>query len=131
MADSRGEGVVDGRVTERTGDADAREIVVRVDRADDTDDRAELEERDGGRGIIEVDLPRLERRLHCRWERVDVDFEADRQRRLRTHATLDDLIELERVGPEGLVTIGVEAKNGLALGNERRVERSSVDAGDL
>ena len=61
--------------------------------------------------------------LRCRFEdlwgqHVRVHFEPDLERHRRIHVLLDDLVQAERVGPELLVTKGVEAEDTLALGEE-------------
>ena len=50
-------------------------------------------------------------------QHVRVHFEPDLERGRRIHVLLDDLVQAELVGPELLVTEGLEAKNALALGD--------------
>src|SRR3989441_3791013 len=54
---------------------------------------------------------------------VRVHLEADGQRRGRRHCRLDHLVQMEGVGPEGLVAERPEAEDVLAL--RRHVERRS------
>lgn len=55
MPDARRERVVDGGVTKGARDADVGERVVRVDLSEDAEYRTQFEQRDGRRGIVEVD----------------------------------------------------------------------------
>src|SRR5512146_3389492 len=64
-----------------------------------------------------------------RWQDISVDLEPDRERRRRVHALLDDLVHVERVGPELLVTKRIEAEDALALGD--RIGRASQADGTV
>ena len=63
--------------------------------------------------------------LDHRGERIDVDLQPDGQRCLRAHApanatelrSLDRLVELEGIAPEGFVAKGIEAEGAATLGN--------------
>jgi hypothetical protein len=84
----------------------------------DADDCVELEQRDGRRRIVEVDLAGLQLFLQRVGQRVRVDLQADGQRRLRRDARADAavllagdrLVQAQRVAPERLAAEGVEAK---------------------
>ena len=66
LADPWRERVVDRRVAERAGDADAGELTRVVDRALDADDRIQPQQFDGHGGIGQVDLSGLQRGDDCR-----------------------------------------------------------------
>ncbi len=76
-------------------------------------DRVHLEQRDRRRRALEIDLFEDPGGQH-----VGVHLEPDLERGRRVHALLDDLVQTERVGPELLVTEGVEAED--ASGRRRR-----------
>ena len=112
-ADAGHHRVVDGGVTERAGDAEPRDVIVRVHGGLEADDGVHLEQRHRRRRALEIDL--LE---DPGGQRVRVHLEPDLERRRRVHALLDDLVQAERVGPELLVAEGLEAEDLLALGDE-------------
>ena len=70
------------------------------------DDRVELEQRHGRRGVLEIDFVEDAGR-----QRVGVDLETDRERGQRVDGALDDFVEAKGVGPEALVAEGVEAED--------------------
>ena len=99
-------------MTERAGDAKPRDVIVRVHGGLEAHDGIHLEQRDRRRRALEIDLLEDARRQHVR-----VHFEPDLERGRRIDVLLDDLVQAELVGPELLVTEGVEAKDALALGD--------------
>ena len=101
-------------MAERAGDAEPRDVVVRIDGGLQADDRVHLEQRDRRGRALEIDL--LE---DAGGQRVGVHFQPDLERRRRIDALLDDLVHAELVGPELFVTEGLEAEDALALGELR------------
>ena len=75
------ERVVHRRVTERAGDADARELTAVVDRALDADDGVQAQQLDGDGGIGQIDLPARSAAMTSARQRLDIDLEADRRAR--------------------------------------------------
>jgi hypothetical protein len=109
IADTRQDRVVDGRVAERAGDADARDRSV-DDGAAHADHRVQPDQRDRGGRIVEV-----RGREHLRRNGGRIDLEADREGRLRRQR-LDQLVEPQRVGPQLLVAERVVPEDALAVG---------------
>ena len=71
----------------RTGCPSTVRLPVGVEEAGDADDRVQLEQRERGRRVVEIDLARLDAAATSRpGKRVGVDLEADRQRGLRADA---------------------------------------------
>jgi len=87
--------------------------------AGDADDRVELEQRQRGGRIVEIDAPAPELLLELGGQRVHVHLEPDGERRRGAHAgsdpavvlAFDGLVELERVAPPGLVAERVVAED--------------------
>ncbi len=73
-------------MAQRAGDAQARDLVVRVDGGLHADDGAELEQRDGGGRVFQVDGVEDAGRQHLR-----IDLQPDRQRGVRGHG-FDDVV---------------------------------------
>src|SRR5262249_26451758 len=127
VTDSRREGIVDGRMTERALNADRAQRAAPVEKARYTDDRVEFDQcqRDGRVVRIHQALAQLPQH---RRERVEVHLETDRERGLRADAAadaaeaaaLDGLVQLERVAPERFVAEGIEAE-GVAPGGDQIV----------
>ena len=69
--------IVDRRMTERTGDPDARELASVVDLAHHANHRIELEQRQRHGRIVQIDLTRLDRLDHRGRQRAHVDLETD------------------------------------------------------
>ena len=101
-------------MAERAGDAKPHDVIVRVHGGLDAHDGIHLEQRDRRRRALEIDLVEDSRRKNVR-----VHLEPDLECRRRVHVLLNDLVQAERVGPELLVTKGIEAEDALALGDER------------
>ena len=132
LTNSRRERVVDGRVTKRALDAHRLDAAVGVGEGGDTDDGVELEQGDGRRWIVEVDLAGLDLFLQSVWQRVCIDLEADGQRGFWRDARADAAVfltgngfmQLKRVAPEGLAPERLVAEGFLALIEHRlRVAR--------
>src|SRR6476661_3968449 len=74
-------------------------------------DGIQLEQRDGDRRIVEVDAAFLNLLEQIAGKRVDIDLQADGERRPRAHAwshasergALDGLMQSQRIAPEGLI----------------------------
>jgi hypothetical protein len=81
-------------------------VIVRVHGRLNTDDRVHLEQRDGRRRALEIDLVQDPGR-----QRVGVHFEAHLERGHWVDVLFDDLVQPKRVGPELFVAKRVEAEN--------------------
>jgi hypothetical protein len=107
-------------VTQRTGDADPRQHVLAVDgldRAFETDDSVQLQQRDRGVGTLQIDRPVLDSRHdRCR-QGFGIDLQPDRQCRRGIDCRANHLVHAQRVGPLGLVAERVEAEDLLAFGD--------------
>ena len=113
---------------QRARDAHAGERPAAIDLANHSDYCAQLKQRDGRSGIVQVDLAGGERVLHGLRQRVGVHLESHGECGRRAHAGANDLVNPERIRPECLVAEGVEAEDRLPLRHEERVEGSrSVD----
>ena len=99
-------------MAERAGDAEPGDVVVGIHRRLQADDRIHLEQRDRRGRTLEIDLLEDPGGQHVR-----VHLEPDLEGRRRIHVLLDDLVHAERVGPELLVTEGLESKDALAFRN--------------
>ena len=99
-------------MTERAGHSDACQVIVGVNGCLEADDRIHLQQRDGRRRALEIDLVEEPGRQDVR-----VDFQPDLERGRRIHALLDHLMQPQLVGPHHFVAEGVEAKHPLALGD--------------
>ena len=120
-ADAGHHRVVDGRVAERAGDAESRDVVVGVHGGLEAHDGVHLEQRHRRRRALEIDLVE-----DAGGQRLGVDLEPDLERRRRIDALLDDFVQPELVGPDLLVAEGIEAKDLSAfvdLGSRRRLLR--------
>ena len=90
-------------------------MVVRVHGRLNADDRVHLEQRDRRCRTLEVDL------VENPWrQRRRVHFEADLECRNRVDVLFDNLVQTQLVGPELLVTKGVEPEHALPFGHQSR-----------
>jgi hypothetical protein len=105
----RGHRVVDRRVAEGAGDADRLQAAA-AHLSRDAEDRVEADQLHGGCRVVQV-VRRQEPWREC----GRVDLEADAESRHRAHRRLDDLVQVQRVRPELLVAVGVEAEDRLAV----------------
>ena len=122
MPDAGHHRVVHGGMTERAGHPKPRDVVVRVDHGLEAHDRVHFQQRHRRRGALEVDLFEDARR-----QRVGIDLESDFERGRRVNALLNNLVQTQRVGPELLVTKGVEAEDALALGDQNQDGATTSD----
>ena len=116
-------------MAERALDAQGPEPALAVGHARHAHHRVEPQERHDGGGAAQVDLAGLKRIDERLGERIHIDLETDRQRRLgadaveakvgRGHAAqraaLDGLVQPERAAPEILVAESVEAESAAAF----------------
>jgi hypothetical protein len=101
-------------VAERAGDADTRELTQVIDRSLNADDGIQPQEFDGHRGVGQVDLSGLQRGDDFLRQGLDVHLEPYGQRRRRRDCR-HDVVHLQHVGSQLLVTEGVVAKDRLPL----------------
>ena len=107
-------------------DADRRDLATLVEPAGDADHRVELQQRQRGRRIVEIDLAPLEQLAQPARERVEVDLEPDAERHRRADTRTDAavlragncLVEVQLAAPEVLVAEGVEPEDLLSLLDE-------------
>ena len=97
-------------MTQRAGDAESRDVIVGIDSGLQANHGIHLEQRHRRRRTLEIDFLQDAGR-QC----VSIDFEADFQGGGRIDTLLDDFVEMERVGPQLLITERVEAKDALTL----------------
>jgi hypothetical protein len=107
--------VVNRRVTERAGDADAGQLSVIIHLPLHADDSVEFQQRDR-RGwihqkIVGVGANRVD---HFRRQRFDIDLESDTERGDRIDCR-DHLVHAKHGGPQLLIAERVEAKNLASL----------------
>ncbi|TMA16177.1 MAG: hypothetical protein E6J85_18830, partial [Deltaproteobacteria bacterium] len=96
------------------GDAQRLDAARAIRRRLDAHHGVEIEEREGRRRRLQIDLSRLDvRDERCR-QRIGVDFETNREGRRRIDRR-DGFVELNRVGPEGLVSEGIGAEDLLTI----------------
>jgi hypothetical protein len=120
-------------VAERALDTDRPEAPVVLEEPADADHGVELEERQGGRGIVEVHPAALELTADLLREGVGVDLQTDAHRGLRAYAgadatklrALDRLVQLQRIAPERLVAERVEPEDVSPVLDHR--ERTTAD----
>ena len=107
--------VIYGGVAQGAGRADPGERVVRVDLAHQADDGAELEQGDGGGRVVEVELPGPQRGPDRGGRAWTSTLSAEAERGGRRDGGADHVVQLQRIGPEGLVAEGVEPEDLPAL----------------
>src|SRR5439155_19844563 len=117
--DPLGHRVVDGRVTQGTGDPEPLDMSVRRDVGLHADDGGAPQELHCGGGAREVRAPE-----EPGGQPLRIDLEPDSECGSWGDSGLDDLIQVERIGPEGLVAKRPMPKDELPFGGE--VERWSV-----
>src|SRR5262249_10537567 len=107
-------------------DADRGDLAALVEEAGHPDDGVELQQRERGGRVVEVDPAALERLAETPGQGVEVDLETDGERRRRADAgaqaavlrARNGLVQMQLAAPEVLVTEGVKAKDLPALIDE-------------
>src|ERR1043165_4097229 len=110
-------------MTKRTSDADRLKTAVVIERAFHTDDGIQLQQRERRRRIVEIHTPVLQLLDERFGQRVGVDFQADRERRLRTHAWANTAellagqcaLQLQSVRPECFIAERIKAESLFAF----------------
>ena len=123
MTDAGSKGVVDGRMAKRTLYAERREFPGRVEAPGDANHRVGFQEHQRRGRIVEIDFAGLERIGNRSRHRIDVDFEADAQRRFRAHARFhaaqllagNGAMQLQRVAPVRFVAERLEPEDAPSL----------------
>jgi hypothetical protein len=112
-------------MTERARDPHAYELVLPTDRlhgSADADDGVELEQGHRRGRALEADGAVLNSLHDRRGERIRIHFESHREGGSWIDGALDDVVHVERVGPERLIAKRLEAKDGLATRNFLLIE---------
>jgi hypothetical protein len=112
--DPRHDRVVDRGVTQRAGNAELRDVIVRIHGGLEADDGVHLEQSDRRGRALEIDRLQNPRRQH-----VGVHLQPDLQGRCRVDALFDDLVQPELVCPELFVAKGIEPEDPLAIRDHR------------
>ena len=112
-ADAARERVIDGRVAERAGDANACQLPGTVDSSADADDGVEPKQLDGHRRVVQIDLTAFERDDDFARQGFEVDFETNAERCCRGNSG-EDLVHAQHIGPQLFVAEGVVAEDALA-----------------
>jgi hypothetical protein len=111
-------------MAQRTGHAQAGQSIDPVDRLDralEAHHGVEFQQRDRGRGALEIDRAAANAFHHRRRQGLGVHLQTDRERDGRVYRGLDHLVQPQRVRPLRFVAEGVVAKNLLALLQQRLV----------
>src|SRR2546426_7072974 len=86
-------------MAERALDAHRPDVPVPVEETSDAHDGVELQEREGGCGVIEIHLPLLQLLSQRLGEGIDVYLEPDCERRLGTDSRTNAAVRTPRNGP--------------------------------
>ena len=111
-ADAARERVVDRRVAERAGDADAGELPRTVDSSADADDGVQPQQFDGHGRVGQIDLTGLQRGDDLPRQGLDVDLETNGECCCRRNGG-DDFVHPQHAGPQLFVAEGVVAEDAL------------------
>jgi hypothetical protein len=105
-------------VAQGAGDADSDQLSLLVHRTLHADDGIEAQELNRHRGIGQVDLAGAQGADDRLRKSLEIDLQADRERRGRIDGR-NDLVHSQHVGPELLVSEGVEAEDVLPARRDR------------
>ena len=112
-ANALDQGIVDGGVAQRAGDADTGQLPRFIDPSPDADNGVQAEELDGDCGVLQVEVVRANRGYHRRRECRDVNLQTDPERRFWIDRG-DRLVHAQHISPELLVAERVEPEDQLA-----------------
>ncbi len=112
-ADAARERVIDGRVAERAGDANACQLPRTVDSSADADDGVEPKQFDGHRRVVQIDLTGFQRGDNLARQGFDVDLETNGECCCRGNGR-EDVMHPQHIGPQLFVAEGVIAEDALS-----------------
>src|SRR3569833_411993 len=122
VSDARRERVVHTGMTQSALYADRLQAQPGTERARQTDNRIELQQRQRHRQIIKIHQPGAQLPLQGSWQSIDIHLQANGERRFRADTgaysskttAFDRLVQPQSASPESLIAKGVEAEHLLA-----------------